>query len=77
VRGTLIGLGITAAIWAALVGAYAAIELVRGNMPFAMLQWHVGGKFVFIVVLCVLGLGALIGYTSDRIRRQQQQGLRR
>lgn len=73
-KGTLIGLGITAAIWAALVGAYAAIELVRGNTPFAMLQWEVGGKFVTAVVLLVLALGALIGYTSDRLRRQQQRG---
>lgn len=68
-KGTLIGLGVTALIWAALVGAYAGIELVRGNMPFEMLQWEVGGKFVTIVVLLVLFLGGLIGYTSDRMRR--------
>ncbi|HYF91298.1 MAG TPA: hypothetical protein VD969_03525 [Symbiobacteriaceae bacterium] len=73
-RGTLIGLGLTALIWAALVGAYAAIELVRGHRPFAMLQWDVGGKFILIVVLLVLGLGALIGFTSDRMRRRQGLG---
>jgi hypothetical protein len=69
VKGTLLGLGVTSLIWAALVGAYSAIELVRGHRPFEMLQWEVGGKFVTIVILLVLFLGGLIGYTSDRIRR--------
>jgi Na+(H+)/acetate symporter ActP len=68
-KGTLLGLGVTSLIWAALVGAYAAIELVRGHRPFEMLQWEVGGKFVTIVILLVLFLGGMIGYTSDRIRR--------
>lgn len=68
-KGTFVGLGITSLIWAALVGAYAGIELVRGHRPFEMLHWEVGGKFVTIVVLLVLFLGGLIGYTSDRIRR--------
>lgn len=70
-KGTLIGLGITALIWAALVGAYAAIELVRGHVPFAMLQWELGGKFLTITVLFVLALGGAVGFASDRIRRQQ------
>jgi hypothetical protein len=69
-RGTLVGLGITGAIWAALIGAYSLIELVRGNVPFAMLHWEMGGKFVTIVILCVLGLGAAIGYSSDQVRRK-------
>lgn len=69
-KGTLVGLGVTALIWAGLIGAYAGIELVRGNVPFAMLHWDVGGKFVTIVVLCVLGLGAAIGFASDRIRQK-------
>lgn len=73
-RGTLIGLGITASIWAALVGTYAAIELVRGHKPFEMLQWELGGKFVLITVLSVLALGALIGWTSDRMRRTGAKG---
>ena len=68
-KRTMLGLGVTAGIWAALVGAYALIELVRGHVPFAMLQWEVGGKFVTIVVFMVLFLGGLIGYTSDRMRR--------
>ncbi|HWI66350.1 MAG TPA: hypothetical protein VNT75_31355 [Symbiobacteriaceae bacterium] len=67
-RGTLIGLGVTASIWAALVGTYAAIELVRGHKPFEMLHWELGGKFVLITVLAVLAMGALIGFTSDRMR---------
>lgn len=69
-RRTLLGLGITAAIWAALVTAYALIELVRGHMPFAMLHWDVGGKFVTIVVVMVLALGAGVGFASDQIQRK-------
>ena len=69
-KRTMLGLGVTAGIWAALVGAYALIELVRGHVPFAMLQWEVGGKFITIVVLLVLALGGGIGFASDRIQRR-------
>jgi apolipoprotein N-acyltransferase len=71
-KGTLVGLLLTAAMWIVLVGLYAGIEWVRGHQPFAMFQWHIGGKFVASTVLLVLGLGAVIGYTSDRIRRGQR-----
>lgn len=69
-KRTMLGLGVTAAIWAALIGAYAGIELVRGHVPFAMLQWEVGGKFITIVILMVLALGGGIGFASDRIQRR-------
>jgi hypothetical protein len=64
------GLAVTALIWAALIGAYAGIELVRGHQPFAMVQWELGGKYLTIVILFVLGLGAAIGYASDQIQRR-------
>ncbi len=68
--GTVRGFLITAALWAALIGAYAVIELVRGHVPFAMLQWNVGGKFITLTVLSVLALGTLIGYVSDQMQHR-------
>lgn len=67
-RGTVWGFLITLSLWGALVAAYAIIELVRGHVPFAMLQWDLGGKFLTITILLVLALGAGIGFASDRIR---------
>lgn len=71
---TLLGFLITAGLWILLVAAYSGIELARGHVPFALLRWEVGGKFIFIVVVVVLALGTLVGYASDRI--QQRQGRR-
>lgn len=70
VKRTLLGLGITALMWVPLVGAYAVIEWIRGNVPFAMMEWDVGGKYVTITILFVLALGAAIGFASDRIQRK-------
>lgn len=69
-RGTLVGLLLTALLWGALVGMYALIELIRGNVPFAMLQWDMGGKYLTVTILLVLALGAGIGFASDRMRRR-------
>lgn len=71
---TLLGFLVTAGLWLLLVAAYSGIELARGNVPFALLRWDVGGKFIFIVVVVVLALGTLVGYASDRI--QERQGRR-
>lgn len=68
--GTLRAFLITAAIWVALVAAYSAIELVRGHMPFAMLEWNAGGKFITLTVLSVMALGTAVGYAGDQIRRR-------
>jgi apolipoprotein N-acyltransferase len=70
VKRTLLGLGITALIWVPLIGAYAVIEWLRGNVPFAGMEWDVGGMFVTFTILLVLALGAAIGYASDRIQRK-------
>jgi apolipoprotein N-acyltransferase len=70
VKRTLMGLGITALIWVPLIGAYAVIEWLRGNVPFAGMEWDVGGMFVTFTILLVLALGAAIGYASDRIQRK-------
>jgi|GEM_PF-1800401 len=75
--GMVKGFLITLALWAGLVGAYAGIELVRGNTPFAMLHWDVGGKFVTIVILLVLALGTAVGYASDRIQRETKRRTQR
>lgn len=69
-KRTLMGLGITALIWVPLIGAYAVIEWLRGNVPFAGMEWDVGGMFVTFTILLVLALGAAIGYASDRIQRK-------
>lgn len=69
-RGTLVGVLLTAFVWGALVGMYALIEFVRGNVPFAMLHWDMGGKYLTITILFVLALGGAIGFASDRMRRR-------
>lgn len=69
-KRTLLGLGITALVWVPLVGAYALIEWIRGNVPFAAMQWDVGGKFITFTIALVLALGAGVGYASDRIQKK-------
>ncbi|HYG58351.1 MAG TPA: hypothetical protein VD902_09860 [Symbiobacteriaceae bacterium] len=69
-RGALIGLALTGLVWAVLTGMYAMIEAIRGNVPFAMLQWDMGGKYLTLTILSVMALGAGIGYASDRMRRR-------
>lgn len=73
-KRTVRGFLITAALWLALVCMYSIIELVRGHVPFAMLQWDVGGKFILFTVLLVLGLGTGVGYASDRIQARMHRG---
>lgn len=70
-KGTVMGFLLTAGMWAVLVVMYAMIEFARGHVPFQMLHWNLGGKFIFAVVAVVLGLGTLMGYASDRIRQRQ------
>lgn len=69
-KRTLLGVLITGAIWAGLIGAYAGIEAVRGHVPFEMFQWELGGKFLVLSILSVLALGGSIGLASDRIQRR-------
>lgn len=70
-NGSVKGFLWTALGWALLIGAYAGIELVRGNMPFVLLEWNKGGKFITIVVVSVLAIGTAVGYAGDQIRKQQ------
>lgn len=66
--GTLKGFLITLGVWALLAGGYALIELLRGNVPFALFEWNAGGRFIIFTVLLVLALGTGIGRASDKIR---------
>lgn len=71
--GAVRGFLITAGLWAALIAMYSIIEVLRGHLPFAMLQWEVGGKFITLVISAVLALGTGVGIASDRIARRQSQ----
>lgn len=62
------GFMITLGLWVALVGTSSLLEVARGEAPFAMLHWDVGGKFVLATFLFVLALGTGVGIASDRIR---------
>lgn len=70
-RGALVGIGITAAIFAALIGANVVVELAMGHPPFGMLNWSVSGKLVTFSGLFTLALGAAVGYASDYVRRRE------
>jgi uncharacterized membrane protein len=71
-KGTLKGFLFTAAAWVVLCCMYSIIELLRGHLPFEMLTWGYGGKFITISILFVLALGTGIGYSSDRIQERMR-----
>ncbi len=68
---TIRGFLVTAAIWAGLIAAYSGIELYRGHVPFEMMKWEIGGRFVTIVFTIVMALGTAVGFASDRLQRQR------
>lgn len=70
---TMLGFLLTAIAWIILIGMYALIEWVRGHVPFAMLRWEIGGKFITLVIISVLLLGTAVGYASDQIQKQKEK----
>jgi hypothetical protein len=72
VRNTIKGFAMTAGLTMLLVLSYVLIELARGNVPFAMLQWNVGGKFVTITFTAILALGTALGYASDQLQKRKE-----
>jgi uncharacterized membrane protein len=71
-KGTMKGFLMTAGAWVVIVSMYSIIELIMGDVPFAMLKWSVGGKFVTLTILFVMALGTAIGYASDRIQERMR-----
>ena len=71
-KNTVKGFLLTAAAWVVFTCMYSIIELLRGHLPFEMLKWSVGGKFLTITILFVLALGTAVGYASDRIQERMR-----
>lgn len=72
-KHTLRAFLITGGLLAALVAAYALIEFLRGHVPFAYIEWALGGKFLTITFAVILAIGTLVGYASDVIQARNRR----